>query len=165
MLTVCPRLPVIKMSYHTKDWYQSSNPFFLFFILIISFIFILCMHNKGCLMVTWEYKVAVINKKIGGVIMHINAYMNMQWQQSILLQNHDDLISHSYKQILFQVKLILSLLKISLQDKSSLWVKSLEESENSFKTNVKKNCEIIVVTVSCCNDWCDTYCKVLQLQP
>lgn len=97
--------------------------------------------------------------------MHINAYMNMQWQQSILLQNHDDLISHSYKQILFQVKLILSLLKISLQDKSSLWVKSLEESENSFKTNVKKNCEIIVVTVSCWNDWCDKYCKVLQLQP
>lgn len=70
--------------------------------------------------------------------MHINAYMNMQWKQSIPLQNHEDLISHSYKQILFQVKLILSLLKKSFQDKSSLWVKSLEESENSFKTNVKK---------------------------
>lgn len=62
----------------------------------------------------------------------------MQWEQSIQLQNHEDLISHSYKLTLFHVKLILSLLKISLQDKSSLWVKSLEESENSLKTNVKQ---------------------------
>lgn len=117
-------------------------------------------------MVTWEYKVAVINEKDwGGYYAYKRVHEHAMttkysiaksWRsnKSQLLINLVPCQTH----LIFTENILTR--QILLVGEISRRVREL------FKNKCKKkNYEIIVVTVSCCNVWRYTYCKVLQVQP